>query len=264
MSFLANKELEKLLKKCISDNEFTENRLQNASYELTLGDEVYTNSDSSKTILCAKKPQFEVKPGQFAILMTKEEIEIPSKYIGFISLKFGFKFRGLVNVSGFHVDPGFKGKLKFSVYNAGSNSIILDRGQPYFVLWISELTSQLADDENYNGSHQGQNSISSHDIMKIKGEIASPNNLLSQIKEIKSSLKIYWWLLGIILVTCIGVCSRFYWQKSQYEKGYIDGYNKVEIENEVNKKVEMILNKKIDSLVGAKYKEIKQKKDSIE
>ena len=46
---------------------------------------------------------------------------------------------GLVNVSGFHVDPGYKGRLKFAVYNAGGSDIKLTRGDAIFLIWFSEL-----------------------------------------------------------------------------------------------------------------------------
>jgi len=63
--------------------------------------------------------QFVIPPGQFAYLLTEEVVRIPSSAMGFISLKFGVKGPGLINVSGFHVDPGYWGRLVFSVYNAG-------------------------------------------------------------------------------------------------------------------------------------------------
>ena len=189
MAFLANKELKEFLPICILNNGYKEERLKNASYELTLGDEVYTNSKDNKTILSDSNSQFTIKPGQFAILMTDERISIPATHIGFISLKFSFKFKGLLNVSGFHVDPGFTGKLNFSVYNAGSNDIVLDRKKPYFYLWISELTSELINDDSYNGTHQGQENISAEDIMKIKGEIASPNQLLKKNRDSRVKLR---------------------------------------------------------------------------
>jgi dCTP deaminase len=257
MAFLGNNELEQLLTNGISDNKFIKERLQNASYELTLGDEVYTNSDNSKTILDDANSQFEIKPGQFAVLMTDEEITIPPEYIGFISLKFGFKFRGLINVSGFHVDPGFKGKLKFSVYNAGSNSIILDRNKPYFVLWISKLTSKLEVGEEYNGSHQGQNSITADDIMKIKGEIASPNNLLEKIKTLETSINTEreWrrWGLRIIIGILIAISVKMLWNWNAYNKGYTEALKEKKEKNiesdrfkdEISKEILI----KVDSLI---------------
>src|SRR5437879_5393875 len=104
--------------------------VKNGAYELGLGSEAFVTSDGTATkseILAGK--QLIIPPGQFGLLVTEERVTIPVDAIGFISIKTGVKFRGLVNVSGFHVDPGFSGKLKFAVYNAGSQSIILDRSQ---------------------------------------------------------------------------------------------------------------------------------------
>lgn len=253
MAFLANNELQKELPGIIG-SDFKEGNIKNASYELLLGDEIYSNNDSTKTILSDSNPQFELKPGQFALLITKEKISIPPKYIGFISLKFGFKKKGLVNISGFHVDPGFTGRLKFSVYNAGSKSIILQKDKPYFVLWLSQLTSELANEERYGKGdiHQNQHEINPDDIMNIHGEVASPNELLKKIKDIESNFSKYWWLLGILLMISLGFITRLYWQKSQYERGFNDGYSKIEIENKVNEKIQLILNKKMDSILSSK------------
>jgi len=78
--------------------------------------------------------QIAIPPGQLALLITEEEVAIPTNRIGFISIKFTAKMRGLINVSGFHVDPGFKGKLKFSVLTqvVGTQSLILE-GIVHFV-----------------------------------------------------------------------------------------------------------------------------------
>lgn len=59
--------------------------------------------------------------------------------MGFISLKFSIKGTGLINVSGFHVDPGYEGRLIFSVYNAAPTAITMTRGQDLFLLWLADL-----------------------------------------------------------------------------------------------------------------------------
>jgi len=59
--------------------------------------------------------------------------------MGFISIKATFKSKGLVNVSGFHVDPGWRGPLIFAVFNAGPATIHLQRGMDLFLLWIADL-----------------------------------------------------------------------------------------------------------------------------
>lgn len=80
-----------------------------------------------------------IPPGQFALLLTEEFVRIPPYVMGFISLKFGVKGPGLINVSGFHVDPGYEGRLVFSVYNAGPSPAHLHRGQDVFLLWLADL-----------------------------------------------------------------------------------------------------------------------------
>lgn len=47
-----------------------------------------------------------IEPGEFALMLTDELIHVPEDLVGFISVRFGYKRRGLVNISGFHVDPG--------------------------------------------------------------------------------------------------------------------------------------------------------------
>jgi dCTP deaminase len=150
--------------------------VKNGAFELRLGSEAFVTTDgtSTKSEIAAGK-QLVIPPGQFGLLVTEERISIPADAIGFISIKAGIKFRGLVNVSGFHVDPGFSGKLKFAVYNAGSQSIILDRGQRVFLIWFSSLDRTTAD--LYKGNHQNQLVITSEDITGIQGEIASPATL---------------------------------------------------------------------------------------
>jgi hypothetical protein len=45
---------------------------------------------------------FTIPPGQFAFLLTKEVVSVPADALAFISIRVKTKFRGLVNVSGWH------------------------------------------------------------------------------------------------------------------------------------------------------------------
>lgn len=113
---------------------------------LRVGPEVYVTpgleqsspSTHTRQMLKARGP-ITLPPGQFAFLVTEEKITIPPEVMGFISIKASYKLRGLVNVSGFHVDPGWSGRLIFTVFNAGPATIHLERGLPVFLLWIADL-----------------------------------------------------------------------------------------------------------------------------
>lgn len=113
---------------------------------LKIGGEIYITPDSehaapnshTKQILSQGQP-FAIPPGQFAFLLTEERITIPPNAMGFISFKARYKLKGLVNVSGFHVDPGWSGPLIFAVFNAGPTSVHLQQGLPLFLLWLADL-----------------------------------------------------------------------------------------------------------------------------
>jgi len=106
------------------------------AYTLCVGAEIYVTptleqgsaSTHTKVRLSEGEP-FTIPAGQFAFLMSEESVEVPTNAMAFISIKARIKFRGLVNVSGFHVDSGFHGRLKYSVFNAGSENVILQRGE---------------------------------------------------------------------------------------------------------------------------------------
>jgi dCTP deaminase len=66
-------------------------------------------------------------------------VTVPAAAIALISIRARTKFKGLVNVSGFHVDPGYRGQLTFAVFNAGPVPIHIRRGQPIFLIWYARL-----------------------------------------------------------------------------------------------------------------------------
>ena len=105
---------------------------------ITPGLEQVAPGSHTKQILPHDGP-IAIPPGQFAFLQTEEIVTIPPEVMGFISIKATFKSKGLVNVSGFHVDPGWSGSLIFAVFNAGPATIHLQRGMDLFLLWIADL-----------------------------------------------------------------------------------------------------------------------------
>jgi len=53
-------------------------------------------------------------------------------------MKSKFKFLSLVNVSGFHVDPDYKDRILFTVYNAGPDDITLKCGEKASAIWFAK------------------------------------------------------------------------------------------------------------------------------
>ncbi len=165
------------------------------SYELGLGSEAYITGQKKK-IQIGEKGHIVIPAGQFAQLITEESIRIPAEAIGFISIKSKFKLWGLINVSGFHVDPGFYGKLIFSVYNAGVQDIVISRKTRVFLLWLSSW-DQAGD--VYKGKRLGQKSIPDEDMMKIRGEIPSPAILQRKIERLGQKVATYQSIASILI-----------------------------------------------------------------
>ena len=179
-------------------------RIVNCSYELSMGSEVYiTGSDSRTKMNVSHGEQLSLPPGQFAQLLTEETVEVPNDALGLISIKSGLKSGGLVNVSGFHVDPGYQGRLIFSVYNAGPNHIVLSRGTPTFLLWYADLDAPTSD--LYKGRRANLQSISDEEVMRLQGEVLTPQELVNRINELESRLKNLAWLASVVAVALIGV-----------------------------------------------------------
>ena len=186
--FWGNKELRRRLPDIISD--YREDRLDRATYKLRVGHEVYVSPTGVGSDQKNKTKQrldfgndFVIPAGQFAFLLTEETITVPEDALAFISVRAKYKFRGLVNVSGFHVDPGFSGRLVFSVFNAGPGEVHLERHEECFHIWFADLR-----DHESMGPKVGYQNIPPEIINPIAGEIQSFAGLDAKITETNKRL----------------------------------------------------------------------------
>lgn len=163
---------------------FDTNKVFHGAYELAVGPEIYlTSTDGDVKQSLDIDESIGIPPGQFALLLTEETIRIPNNAIGLISMKFGIKRKGLINVSGFHVDPGYRNRLKFSVYNAGPQKVTLARGEPAFTLWFCDLDRETA--FPYDRQSPNHDRITSDDQDVLSGEVSSPAQLRKELNELR-------------------------------------------------------------------------------
>ena len=170
---------------------FAPERVDCAAYTLSVGPEVYVSPNSQTadpTTVTVRKlapgDAFTIPPGQFAFLLTEEIVAVPANALAFISIRAKTKFRGLVNVSGFHVDPGYRGQLTFAVFNAGPVPIHLKRGQPIFLIWYASLDRETAFKKDGH-VHMG---IDTELIAGVAGELQSFSSLSTKIKDVDKAL----------------------------------------------------------------------------
>lgn len=164
---------------------FDPDRLDHASYRLRIGSEVYV-SPTGESHDPRNKPKTQLKEGegfvipagQFGFILTEDKISVPMDALAFISIRAGYKFRGLVNVSGFHVDPNYEGRLIFSVFNAGPGPVHLFRGEQCFLIWYADLDKPSTVEKVY-----GYDSIPSDLTGRIAGGVESFSSLLAALNE---------------------------------------------------------------------------------
>ena len=155
---------------------FVPERVDCAAYTLAIGPEVYvspTDQTADPATVTVRKldedEAFTIPPGQFAFLLTEEIVSVPADALAFISIRAKTKFRGLVNVSGFHVDPGYRGQLTYSVFNAGPVPIHLKRGQSIFLIWYANLDRE----SKYKKDDPIRKGIDTELITAVAGELLS-------------------------------------------------------------------------------------------
>lgn len=205
---------------------FNPDKIDCSAYTLTLGPEYFISPDYSTHFSDIKKrrlravdlgildtrarpgEQFVIPPGQFAYLLTEEVVRIPSSAMGLISLKFGVKGPGLINVSGFHVDPGYWGRLVFSVYNAGPSEARLQRYQDVFLLWIADLDADSEEVKNYSKPKNitiSDEMVSKADrpVYSLQGISERVEKLTQEVRILKSAATV----IGFLVTIVIGLAS---------------------------------------------------------
>jgi dCTP deaminase len=170
---------------------FSRERIDCAAYTLAVGPEVYVSPNDQSvdpTAVTVRKlaegEAFTIPPGQFALLLSEEVVSVPASAIAFISIRARIKFKGLVNVSGFHVDPGYRGQLTFAVFNAGPVPIHIRRGQPIFLIWFARLDRETA----FKKDGQIHKGIDIEAVTAVAGELQSFAGLSRKLKDQDKSL----------------------------------------------------------------------------
>jgi dCTP deaminase len=73
-----------------------------------------------------------------------------------------------------------EGTFNFSVYNAGPSDVVLEKGNPFALIWYADLDRDEADDEQYEHYFKKQSSvmtITSDKVSDMSGDIFSPFKL---------------------------------------------------------------------------------------
>jgi dCTP deaminase len=156
------------------------------AYNLRMGESYYCTADQEgskeqKKTLLSDRECFLIPPGQFAFLLSKEIIKVPHDAMAFISMRTPVKLQGLINVSGFHVDPGYRGRLIFAVYNASPSPVQICENEHIFKIWFCDL--DRPSQAPFVFAKPGYYDISSDLIKGMTKEVLSLQSLADKLRN---------------------------------------------------------------------------------
>ena len=220
MSFWSGEKLRARLSDIVEAGDPT--RIDCSAYTLTIGPQVYVSpteaakEPAERTIRnLAESEALTIPPGQFAFLLTEERIRVPNDAIAWISIKARLKLRGLVNVSGFHVDPGYAGRLIFGVLNAGPATIHLRRGDACFLIWYADLDRS----SDVTKASRGFDDVPSELVSNIAREFKTIEGLSKRMDDLKNEQSVTRALAGFALAVFLGLVVRDVWPATSSSLG---------------------------------------------
>jgi len=161
--------LEKIKNKKIAISPFNKNNLGPASYDLTLDNKFRLFNLNLKTLTVDEKTDYKnistpyttnsltLKPGEFALGITKETIKLPNNICGWLSGRSRFARLGIgIHVTANFVQPGINNKQILEIKNLSNTPIKLKAGTKIMQI-IFETTQGKA--TSYKGKFAKQTSL---------------------------------------------------------------------------------------------------------
>ena len=204
--FLSKNEILRRLPSLIVENGSAK-LVREVCYDLRVGDEVYRSEEHLPETLSDASPWVLLHPGQFALVKTFEVVKVPEENVGLISIRLEFKLQGLVNVSGFHVDPTFHGPLIFAVQNVGPNDIRLRYREPVFMIMWACLREPYVRSEG-DREREGPPNIPGKYMAQLGGGGITLSELKTEVDKLRTQVRFFAGLAVALIVALIGVMLR--------------------------------------------------------
>ncbi len=149
-----------------------------AAYDLVLDDEYYHNGKVKS--LNEKDSFIKMKPGDYALVGSKETANFPKDIAARFGLSVSLFFQGIILSNGPQIDPGFRGRLYCLLFNTSSDEVQLKRGQHYATI---EFIKLLEPTNPYKGGYQDKNKISDYLPKDI------PSSAIGELRKDVENLK---------------------------------------------------------------------------
>lgn len=199
----------------ISITPYVESQIQGASYDLRVGDQGGTTS-GKKLVRINESGFLTIKPGDFAVVITLEEIRLNAQFVGRFGLRAKFARKGLIATTGPQIDPGFHGRLIVGLTNLSPKPVTISHKDDFLSVELHKLEHPT--EKPYTGPYQDKMELGPEEIESITeregmalSEVLTTLQTLSQnMGALAKDIDTLKWVIGIaaaviaIAMTVIG------------------------------------------------------------
>ena len=143
---------------------FEAKQIQPASYDLRVGAQGISTT-SKQVVNIKEKGYFELRPGDFAVVLTREMLSFNDSYTARIGLRSKYARKGIIATTGPQIDPGFNGRLKIGITNLSPHAIAMPFEDDFITIEIHKL--HMPCQKPYAGDYQGDTELSPRDIEAV-------------------------------------------------------------------------------------------------
>jgi dCTP deaminase len=198
---------------------FDPTEIEPASYDIRIGTWAFSSSSKEKINL-SQKGVLVVEPGEFAVIESRERVELDNRTAAQLGLRSEYARRGLLMLSGPQIDPGFRGILVVRMINLAPKPLALPYEAPFLTVQFFRLTNPVQ--KPYSGPQQGQTGITARDIQELVetegltlGQvIRTLGALATDVARLRGSVDRLSWLvplivgLGMAVVAIVAVIKK--------------------------------------------------------
>lgn len=199
-------------KKEITINPFEDRQIQPASYDLRVGEQGATTG-TKKIVNIKETGYLLLQPGDFAVVVTLEELHLNTQHAGRLGLRSKYARKGLIATTGLQVDPGYWGRLMIGVTNLTPNPISLPFKDDFLSIELHRLDEPST--KAYQGPYQGKLELGPEEIeavtesegMALSEVLTTLRSLSQNVGQLTHEVKILEWVLPCLVGFGIAVIA---------------------------------------------------------
>jgi dCTP deaminase len=180
------------------------NRIEPASYDIRVGTWAFSSSSKEKINL-SERGVLIVEPGEFAVIESRERVELDNRTAAQLGLRSEYARRGLLMLSGPQIDPGFRGILVVRMINLAPKPLALAYEAAFLTVQFFRLTNPVK--KPYCGPQQGQTGITARDMQELVetegltlGQVIKTlGALATDVARLRGSVDRLTWLVPLIV-----------------------------------------------------------------